>query len=288
MSQKHETHKHYLERIAIVKAYIDEHLFEAMDLKRISGIACISDFHFHRIFRAYTGEPLMAYIIRLRLERAAIWLITSDKSIAEIAEKTSFELASSFNKAFKKRFGVSPTTFRKTVGDITNYQFNNKQQKRKIMKLKADIKTIAPLNVIYAERTGQYDLSAEAAWNAICGWAGPKGLMTPNTEFIGISLDDPNITEASKLRYQACLTLSNSVGTSGEVLKKEVAGGKYAVFTLKGAYNLLQSAYDYIFGEWLNNGEYQLREEPAFEKYLNSPEEVPEEKLITEIWIPIA
>jgi AraC family transcriptional regulator len=288
MNTSYKTHKIYQERIAKVKAYINDNLFESLNIKTLAGIACISEYHFHRIFRAFTGEPLISYIIRLRIESAAMLLLTSDKSITEIAEKTGFELASSFNKAFKKRFGISPGAFRKTMDDATHYYSKIKKLKnRNIMKLKADIRSIQTITVIYAERTGPYYISAEAAWNAVCAWAGPKGLMNHSTEFIGISLDDPHLTDADKLRYHACLTMDKSVNTSGDVLQKDIAGGKYAVFTVKGSYNLLQSAYDYIFGEWLASDEYKIREEPVFEKYLNSPEEVPEDELLTEIWVPI-
>lgn len=288
MNTSPKTHKIYQERIAKVKAYINSNLSESLNIKTLAGVAYISEYHFHRIFRAFTGEPLMSYIIRLRIESAAMLLITSDKSITEIAEKTGFELASSFNKAFKKRFGMSPGAFRKTMDNATHYHPKiNKLKKQQFMKLQAEIRNINATKLIYAECTGPYHLSAEAAWNKVCGWAGPKGLMNQTTEFIGISLDDPHLTDADKLRYHACLTIDKAVETSGDVLQKEIAEGKYAVFTVKGSYDLLQSAYDYIFGKWLSKGEHSLREEPAFEKYLNSPEEVPEDELLTEIWIPI-
>ena len=63
--------QHYLERVNRVLDYIAEHLDGELSLTRLSGIACFSPFHFHRIFQCVTGETLNSHVRRVRLERAA-------------------------------------------------------------------------------------------------------------------------------------------------------------------------------------------------------------------------
>ena len=65
---KEETQKGYYERINKVISYINLHIGDEMDMKQLAQIGNYSDFHFQRIMRAYLGEPLGAYIIRIRLE----------------------------------------------------------------------------------------------------------------------------------------------------------------------------------------------------------------------------
>ena len=66
-----------------------------------------------------------------------------------------------------------------------------------------------------------------------------------------------------------------------------IAGGRYAVFLIQGPYTLLGPAYERIFNHWLMESDYELRDEPAFEKYISNPERVVPEKLKTEISVPI-
>jgi transcriptional regulator, araC-type len=65
-----------------------------------------------------------------------------------------------------------------------------------------------------------------------------------------------------------------------------LAGGKYAVFFYQGSYSHL-AAVDDVAMRWVVESEYELRDEPLFEKYLNDSRRTPEEKLKTEIYIPI-
>lgn len=73
-----------------------------------------------------------------------------------------------------------------------------------------------------------------------------------------------------------------------EIGVQEIDGGKYAVFVLKGSYYLQKNSYDYIFGKWLAESSFELRNVGAFEKNLNTPDNTKPEKLKTEIYIPVA
>lgn len=285
MKIKQDTQEVYEGRIRKVLDYIDSHLSEYLNVQQLSDLGNFSMYHFHRIMRAHLCEPLMQYISRRRVEWAASLLITQDSPVSEIAVKVGFEEASSLNKAFKRHLGESPTVFRKKMRRL--YLNNNQFKKEEVMKVVPVFITIKDTPVIFSEAIGMYQNSAAQAWEKVCGYAAPKGLMGPNTEFIGISLDDPNVTATDKLRYQACLTVEKALDADGAIGSKVIAGGKYAVFTHKGSYNNFQSIYNYIFGEWMQNSDQQVKDEMAFEKYLNSPDQVPEEELLTEIWVPL-
>ena len=72
------------------------------------------------------------------------------------------------------------------------------------MELKPKIKELKPKQVIYVNSIGAYSgKGTEDAWEKVCGFAGKNKLFGWKTEFFGISHDDPKVTEAEKLRYDA-------------------------------------------------------------------------------------
>jgi AraC family transcriptional regulator len=289
MNVKPTTQKYYHERINQVIQYIDAHLGDNLEIEKLAGIGFYSTFHFHRIMRAYLNEPLGSYVTRLRVEYGAQLLRHSDEPVNVIAEKVGYDNVSSFSKAFKKRFEISPVEYRLKANDLLKTDFIIIQQNAmKFLKdIQPKIKTIKAKRMIYAQALGAYDESTSKAWEQVCNYAKQKHLFGFRTEFIGISFDDPTVTDTEKLRYNACLTVSKEVKPEAEIGVMEIPEGKYAIFTHKGPYEELNSSYNYIFGQWLSENKVNLRDEPCLENYLNSPDKTKPEKLLTEIMVPI-
>jgi AraC family transcriptional regulator len=289
MNVKANTRNFYYEQINKVIHYINNHLNENLDIEKLAQIGNYSSFHFHRIMRAYLGESLGAFIVRVRLETAVTLLIYSKEAISDIAFKVGYENPSSFNKAFKKRYGISPVEFRKNNDFIiekesSKIRFNAMENLKNLV---PQIKEIKTKKVVYARAIGDYNTGATKAWNLVGEFAKRKKLYGFKTEFIGISHDDPNITEPEKLRYDACITVSQEITPEGEIGFREIEGGKFAVFTHLGSYEKLINSYDFIFGKWLPESGNELRNVCGFEKYLNSPDNTKPDKLKTEIYIPV-
>ena len=119
------------------------------------------------------------------------------------------------------------------------------------------------------------------------GWAGPRGLLGPGMKLLGIVYDDPAITAADKIRYDACLVVTRPVQPEGEFGVQELAGGPYAVATHRGPYETLGKTYQGVYGAWLPKSGYELGNSPAFEQYLNSPQNTKPEDLMTLIHVPL-
>ncbi|WP_314339249.1 AraC family transcriptional regulator [Capnocytophaga leadbetteri] len=281
---KNITYNDYVQRINKVVAYINNHLDETLDLKTLANEAALSDFHFHRIFKALKGEAIGGYITRLRLEATARLLRYTALTIEEIAFNIGYETPASLSKAFKKQYGISPTEYRTNKDTyIMKKEIINPDLALKAPK----IVTLEPKNLIYVALTGAYgSLDYGKAYEQLWAVIKAQKLFTKGIESICISYDDPKITEGSLQRSDVCLAIHKPATPQEEVSCKTLAGGKYAVFFYQGSYENLSQVYDTAV-RWVIDHQYTLREEPFFEKYLNDARRTPKEKLKTEIYIPI-
>lgn len=289
MPSKDSTARDYRERINRVIFHIEAHLGEPLSLDALAKLACFSPYHFHRIFAAFTGEPLSAFIRRLRLERAAQHLLHLDAPVTELALAAGYETASAFTRAFVAHFGLPPTEYRQRAEPMLSRGARplGLTPTTEDTTMTPEIRTIAPMPVLFVRRTGPYGQAAGEAFGVLGQFAGPRGLFGPASKMIGISHDDPHVTGEAKFRYDACVTIDREVKPEGEVGQKTIAGGKYAVFVHEGSYDGFQNTYDRIFRTWLPASGEKLREEPCFEVYLNMPGQVRPEDLRTEIWLPL-
>jgi AraC family transcriptional regulator len=96
-----------------VMLYLDRNEGRSASIETLARNACFSPFHFQRIFHAITGETVLRYIQRKRLELAARLLAESSKTILDIALTVGYQTPAALNKAFKKWIGETPTSYRR-------------------------------------------------------------------------------------------------------------------------------------------------------------------------------
>ena len=255
------TYNDYIQRINKVVAYINDHLDESLDLKTLAEVAALSEFHFHRVFKALKGESIGAHISRLRIEAVARLLRYSALSIEDIAFNIGYEAPAALSKAFKNQYGITPTQYR-TNKDI---YIMKKEIINPDLALKAPkIMELEPKNLIYVALTGEYGtLDYGKAYEQLWAVVKSQKLFTKGIESICVSYDDPKITEASLQRSEVSLSIHKHADPEGEVSCKTLAGGKYAVFFYQGSYTHLSAVYDAAM-RWVIDSEYEVREEPTF------------------------
>jgi AraC family transcriptional regulator len=148
------------------------------------------------------------------------------------------------------------------------------------------VKELQPVKVLFLRHTGPYS-QVGATWGRLMSWAGMRGLLGPHMRMLGIVYDDPDVTPADKVRYDAAIVLSRPVEPEGEFGVIEIPGGAYAVFTHRGPYETLGQTHQRFFGAWLPSSGRELRDAEAFEEYLNSPMTARPEDLLTRIHVPL-
>jgi AraC family transcriptional regulator len=285
MQHKPSTREEYLKRINIVTEYINNHLDEKLDLNKLSELSNLSPYHFHRIMKAFLGEPIGLFINRIRVETSARLLRYTNLPVQDVAYSVGYEMPSSLSKIFNQYYGISPVEFRNNKNFIIMKRANiNPSLDMKAPK----IRELEEKTALYLRLSGAYSqLDFGGAWQKLWGCVKEQKLFSAGIEHICIYHDDPKVTETDKLRTDVCLVIHKSATSQGEIGLKSIQGGKYAVFLYKGSYDHLGSVYDTIFGHWLPDSGEILRNAPCFEKYINHPDRTEPDKLKTEIYVPL-
>ncbi len=280
----------YRHRLLKVMLYIEEHLDDELTREKLSEIACFSPYHFHRIFTAFTGEPVHKYIRRLRLERAVQHLSHTDRSVIQIAMDAGFQSHEAFTRVFRKTFGLPPSELRKRIAEGSAVVLHTQTIKyltyQEDTMLEVKIENVAEKSIAFIRHVGPYN-QINRVFGKLCACAGSKGLIRPTSEWLGIFHDDPDTTPPDKLRSDAAITVGEGVEAEGELQVGKLAGGKYAVAIHKGPYSKLIDSYRWLYGQWLPTSGQEPGNVPCFEKYLNDPQSTAEEELLTEIYIPL-
>ena len=101
------------QRLKRVLDYIDGNLFEPLALDHLAAEACLSPFHFSRLFKEATGLSPRRYVTDRRVEAAKIALASEDVSLTDIAFDTGFGSLDTFIRVFRKSTGETPARYRK-------------------------------------------------------------------------------------------------------------------------------------------------------------------------------
>jgi len=107
------TREELARRIGIGTSFLHANLDRRVTVAEAAREACLSPFHFHRLFTALHATTPHRYITQLRLERAKAVLRATSESVAEVALSCGFESLGSFTTLFTRTFGTSPARFRR-------------------------------------------------------------------------------------------------------------------------------------------------------------------------------
>jgi len=82
--------------------------------------ACLSEFHFHRLFRKNFGETPHEFLTRLRMERAR-QMLASERTVTEVCLEVGYESLGSFSNKFRTQFGYSPVAYQRQMRRVFGY-----------------------------------------------------------------------------------------------------------------------------------------------------------------------
>ncbi|HYE82301.1 MAG TPA: AraC family transcriptional regulator [Clostridia bacterium] len=270
--------------------FIHDNIDKNLTVEDIASHCCFSKYYFNRIFRSIVNESIYSFTKRMKLENAAFKLRTNrKKAVTEIALEAGYS-PSNFATAFKEYFGMSASDFRENcsvpVKDsyIAIAEHVSKLKKQEDFYRQIDsritVKHLPGMLLEYERFIGNY-YDMEVAWERFCSEMSRNHRIKEDTRFIGISYDDPLISDENKCMYDMCITI--------DVIKSisvhRIEGGLYACYDFYDRLENLGKAFNEIFSLWLPYSGHTIDNRPPLEIYQTPLDE--EWKMQIDICIPI-
>lgn len=305
LKQKSFLEKEYIQRINQALKYIDDNIGSNLSVDIIAQEAYYSPFHFHRLFKAIMGEPVNSYVNRQRIERTALQLIHQrSRTITEIANEFGFSSNSSFSKAFRKHYGLSPTQFRlknpSRYSKIGQLDSKNGQKvflfEKHICNIEDHLNWIAMNSKIEVRETPSLNLAAitqigiegiEDTFDRLIKWAKPEGFMeSDSAKLVRVFHDSFKITAPEKVRMSIGLTMSDTFEEAGEIISVPISKDKRIIGHFEIAPMEFEKAWDGLF-VWMNENGYKKAVGTPFELYHNDFRTHPKGKCLVDFHIPV-
>lgn len=272
----------YEARMLRVQAYIHDNPAGDLSLDTLADVAAMSRFHWHRVFRAMTGETCAQAVRRIRLHRAAVSLLHSATPVAEIAASVGYPDAAAFSRAFSDAYGKSPSAFRRAGMSLPLSATDNRGE---YPMYDVTTRTEPARRLITIPHKGPYD-EISRAFEQFAALCAARNLWPQLGAMAGVYFDNPDVVPAAELRSLAGAFFHGDTAPEGMELF-DLAAGRTAVMTYKGPYAGLPAAYQDFYGRWLPQSGEEPADSPSYEIYLNDPRETAPDELLTEICMPL-
>jgi len=276
-------------------AFVAEHLEAPLTAADVARVACMSEFHFQRVFHEALGESIGRFTTRKRLERAALRLAYErESSITNIALSSGYSSSSNFSKAFTAYFGCSPSDVRNPggvlpdqVGKITAlygkdfrpqalYTIPNAPDadavKRQAAHWDRRVRFVDSPGLRFACLSSQegYEFSTlEATWSELITRCRQLGICGDDVDAWGMAFDSPDLTAPERCRYHACVPCPSPTALPEPLFAGELEAGRYAVFEYEGAVGDVGAAYRSIYSCWFRHSSVAPEDFQPVEHYVS-------------------
>lgn len=285
----------YHARMRRVLDHIECHLDDQLDLEALSQVAAFSKFHFHRQFTAIFGLSVHRYIQLSRMKRASFRLAyRDDQSVTQIAMDAGYDAPDAFARAFRQRFGQSPSSFRKSpdwetwltaFGPLMTAR--NKLMQQIFNTSDVTIREVSPIRVAIMEHRGP-PATIGTTIQRFIRWRKTVGLVPRSSETFNIFRCDPRTTNPKDYRLDLCVGTARVFEAGNEdIVSSTIPGGRCAVLRVVGHTDDLETAALYLYRDWLPQSGEEARDFPLYCQRIAFFPEVPEYEAVADLFLPL-
>lgn len=264
--------------------YIENHLTQELEIQEVAKRAYVSPFYFQRIFAALCGVGVGEYIRNRRLTLAGEELTSSDTKVIDIAAKYGYDSPDSFNRAFHRFHGISPSMARKNGASLRAYapmKIKLTLEGGNMLEYKIVDKpqfTLVGLSRMFNSDTSYREIPK--FWDEVMGME-----SCPVMGMYGICMDlDENDKDFEYLIADNYIPWAE---IPAGCVTKVIPASTWAVFPCRGPLpQTLQDVNTRMWSEWLPNCKnYRLAANLNIEMY--APTDENPENAYCEIWLPV-
>ena len=272
-----------------VMNYVYKYIDTNINIDELSLELNVSKFHLHRIFKDEFGKNIYESIKSIRLQKASNLLITNKYStITDISQMTGYSSQTSFLRAFKQRFEMTPKDWKnggykeysnKIVEKITNQNENSAgfDITPSIVKM-PEIKG-------YSIRHQGYDRSIKKTWQKLQTWIYTNDIK--EYKQIALHHDNPIITPLEECQYIAIVSLENDELDDVTLPSLIIPKGIYAKFSLSGKYGDVIKLIQWVYHYWLIDSGYETTTNPSYTIYHKNHFLSDDEEFVLDYYLPI-
>ena len=283
-------------RMQRVLDHIDRHLDGDLDLEALSGVAAFSKYHFHRQFTSTFGVSVHRYVQLARLKRASYRLAGSGaQSVTDIAMDAGYDAPDAFARAFRQRFGQSPSSFRKSpdwgAWLMALGPFDKTRNTLMQIIFEPDdvtIRDVRPTPVAIMEHRGDR-ATLQDTFQRFRAWRKEAGLSPETSPTFMIFRSEREPAVAADYSMDICVGTDQPIQPNDEQMKAGVIpGGRCAVLRYPGNTNNLEPAAQYLYREWLPASGEEVRDFPVYcQRRLSFMREVSAHEVVVELFLPL-
>jgi AraC family transcriptional regulator len=288
--------QNYHARMQRVLDHIDQHLKGNLDLDALSGVAAFSKYHFHRQFTATFGLSVHRYVQLARMKRASHRLASEDaQSVTDIAMDAGYDAPDAFARAFRRRLGQSPSSFRKSPDwDPWLAAFGPLDNARsKLMQITFDqddvtIRDVPPTPVAIMEHRGDRATLGDTI-QRFRAWRQIAGLSPETSPSFMVFRSERCPAVPAEYSMDLCVGTDLPMEASDEHMKAGmIPSGRCAVLRYPGNTNNLEPAALYLYRDWLPASGEEARDFPIYcERRLALIPEVEAREVVVEVFLPL-
>lgn len=284
----------YQGRFEKVISHIEANLDADLDIDTLCKLAHLSKYHFHRQCSAFMGMSVIKLVRLLRLKRAAYQLAYRDhERVLDIALANGYESHEAFSRVFKKHFNQSPSEFRKAANWNpwhSKYEPILKLRKN-IMnngtKFNVDVKAFPETLIAVMEHRGSPSLLGSSLQKFI-EWRKLSHLPPSKSKTFNLVYDDPNVTAPDDYRLDIACSVDKPVAANDYgIVNKVIPAGRCAVVRHIGSDDSIGVIVSFLYTQWLPKSEVEVRDFPIYFERVSFFPDVPENEMITDIYLPI-
>ena len=265
--------------------YMEEHMSEEISYEDVAKQACVSVFHFQRVFGILCGITVGEYIRNRRLTMAGEELAATNCRVIDVAMKYGYDSPDSFTKAFIRFHGIRPSSAKEHGAVLRAYaplHIKYSLEGGGIMDYRIEEKEA--LKLIGMKRTFQFD---DAYQNIPMFWEEffKKGYGKEICGCFGVCIEES--AKEKTFTYMIADLYDGEKEVRDEFTLYEIPKGEWAIFTAKGPLpKSLQDVNTKIWSEWVpNSREYEVADGYNIEMYTEGDTNAAD--YISEIWVPV-